>query len=49
MKKKIEKLVLSSKTMLEFIDDLSNEQLELAANELDRLVQIGRASCRERV
>ena len=38
MKKKVQKLVLSSKTMLEFIDDLSNEQLELAANELDRLV-----------
>ena len=38
MKKKIQKLVLSSKTMLEFIDELSNEQLELAANELDRLV-----------
>ena len=38
MKKKIEKLVLSSKTMLEFIDEISNEQLELAANELDRLV-----------
>ena len=38
MTKKAEYLVLSSRSRLEFVDLIDDEQLELAANELDRLV-----------
>ena len=38
MKKKVVYLTLSKRTRVNFLSDLGNEQLELAANELERLI-----------